>query len=566
MKCNWNSAVSWLKQRSLFFRAIPDKLESIEKVSYSILKIALALTILYYLTIIVYWTTESDCNLYIEPFKTGGAGQDIDGSSLANILQNQMQNIREISMPDEREGIKIFTKPLKIISVSGYETNYSVMNLAIPIDVSPVEQIYITPGETDLISSLNNLGSINIEGTSLSIGQLILSLKELRHNRPDPISCTIQKLGPVVSITGTYHNSKNNQQTFTWNVVAKNLTQDDSTDEPIALLIEDLAYQITYSLGKSKSIENETYPRNWRTYKKLLQSLEAYKSYVETEDIDCLNRSMSLMREAHEFEPHYVGSLRKSMLYDIGSACLSEEEYNLSVGSFESLSLIEPEIGYYGLALAYYGKGDFERSLININKVITLDSGKDAYSWLIKGLILIPMSDYKNAVICINNAIDKDETLEWAWFLKGIISFEAVMTEHKKKGITIEGLNSIIMKDSLYNFNRVLDLNPNNSWALFSMGRILRDESPQEALSLFDKAIKFDPENAFAWNEKGNSLMILGRYEEALEAKEVALEISPNKYNFWLDKGILLNQMNRSKEAEKCFEISRELELELETT
>ena len=55
------------------------------------------------------------------------------------------------------------------------------------------------------------------------------------------------------------------------------------------------------------------------------------------------------------------------------------------------------------------------------------------------------------------------------------------------------------MKDALFNFNKTTDINQNNSWALFSKGRIIRDEAPVKALELFNSAIALDPSNAFAW-------------------------------------------------------------------
>jgi hypothetical protein len=125
------------------------------------------------------------------------------------------------------------TKPMKIVSVSGYKTDYNLMDLAIPLNLTPLEDISIEGGKEDLEDSLAQLGSINIEGTSLPIGQLILSMKELRGNRQEPISCSMQNFGPVKSITCTYQGSRGAKRSFAWEVRNDSLEQNNSTNEPI---------------------------------------------------------------------------------------------------------------------------------------------------------------------------------------------------------------------------------------------------------------------------------------------------------------------------------------------
>jgi tetratricopeptide (TPR) repeat protein len=211
----------------------------------------------------------------------------------------------------------------------------------------------------------------------VSIGQLILSMKDLRSNRPEPISCSIQNFGSIMSITGIYQDVQDTKKIFAWEARNSSLKQNNAINEPIILLIEDLAFQITYSLGKSKSKTNETYPQNWLTFKRLLQSREAYKTYLENGRLEYLNKSMDLLSLAYLLEPHYEGSLRRIMHYNLGLAYLSEKEYTKSMELFENLSVLEPEIGYYGLALAYYGDKDLENALNYVNTVIVLNSEKE---------------------------------------------------------------------------------------------------------------------------------------------------------------------------------------------
>ena len=46
-----------------------------------------------------------------------------------------------------------------------------------------------------------------------------------------------------------------------------------------------------------------------------------------------------------------------------------------------------------------------------------------------------------------------------------------------------------------------------------------------EAISAYDKALEIQPDDAEAWNNKGNALSDLGRKGEAISAYDKALEI-----------------------------------------
>src|SRR5450756_2992201 len=60
---------------------------------------------------------------------------------------------------------------------------------------------------------------------------------------------------------------------------------------------------------------------------------------------------------------------------------------------------------------------------------------------------------------------------------------------------------------------------------------------------------KLDPRNADAWNNKGNSLNNLSRYEEAIFCFDKALELDPRNVTAWTNKGGSLGSLGRYQEA-----------------
>ena len=65
----------------------------------------------------------------------------------------------------------------------------------------------------------------------------------------------------------------------------------------------------------------------------------------------------------------------------------------------------------------------------------------------------------------------------------------------------------------------------------------LLNGSFQEAVESFDRALKFDPENASAWGGKATALTRLGRYKMAELYFDYALAKDPKNANLWLEDG-----------------------------
>jgi len=80
-------------------------------------------------------------------------------------------------------------------------------------------------------------------------------------------------------------------------------------------------------------------------------------------------------------------------------------------------------------------------------------------------------------------------------------------------------------------------------WEAYDEGNL------EEALKLWDDALKLDPELADAWYSRGHALGKVGRGPEAIEAFDRAIEIEPAMAGSWLFKGIVLKQLGKRDEA-----------------
>ena len=92
--------------------------------------------------------------------------------------------------------------------------------------------------------------------------------------------------------------------------------------------------------------------------------------------------------------------------------------------------------------------------------------------------------------------------------------------------------------------------------ALSAWAELIKGKEPEEArkkyekaIECYDKALKINPNDTEALNNKGVALYRLGRHEEAIECYDRALEINPNDAEAWYNKGNVLYELRRYKEA-----------------
>lgn len=81
----------------------------------------------------------------------------------------------------------------------------------------------------------------------------------------------------------------------------------------------------------------------------------------------------------------------------------------------------------------------------------------------------------------------------------------------------------------------------------------------KEALDEFEKAIELEPQNTISWLNKGNTLDDMGKQEAAIEAYNKAIELDPYFAVAWYNKGIVFKSMKRKMEADEAFSKAKEL-------
>ena len=112
-------------------------------------------------------------------------------------------------------------------------------------------------------------------------------------------------------------------------------------------------------------------------------------------------------------------------------------------------------------------------------------------------------------------------------------------------------------------YDQALDIKPDYADAWNNKGNSLANlKRYEEAIACYDRALDIKPDYAYAWNNKGSSLANLKRYEEAIACYDRALDIKPDYADAWNNKGISLANLKRYEEAVACYDRALEIDPE----
>jgi len=88
---------------------------------------------------------------------------------------------------------------------------------------------------------------------------------------------------------------------------------------------------------------------------------------------------------------------------------------------------------------------------------------------------------------------------------------------------------------------------------------MLKDNFSQ-AIKHFDAAIKYNPKDGAAYNDRALSMVELGIIDPALSYFDQGIQVEPDYANVYHNKGWLLNNIGRHNEAIACFKKALQLE------
>jgi predicted O-linked N-acetylglucosamine transferase (SPINDLY family) len=112
-----------------------------------------------------------------------------------------------------------------------------------------------------------------------------------------------------------------------------------------------------------------------------------------------------------------------------------------------------------------------------------------------------------------------------------------------------------LLQEALQLFNEALRVNPRSAEANLNLGNVLAESGrPEEALASYDNALAIRPAFAEALYGRGNALQALKRHEEALASYDRALAMAPGRAEILGNRGNTLHDLKRYEEALTSYE------------
>ncbi|MEC4805573.1 MAG: tetratricopeptide repeat protein [Jaaginema sp. PMC 1080.18] len=187
-----------------------------------------------------------------------------------------------------------------------------------------------------------------------------------------------------------------------------------------------------------------------------------------------------------------------------------------------------------------------------------------ADAWATQGEILYQLARYDQAINAYNQALAINPNLGHIWTQLGQIL--DILGQHEEakvahaKAVALNPDSAIALLRQCTNLNRLNDYEPALAACELAITKIL-PQSPNrqkliawdqqgnaliglgrynEALAAFNRAIALSSTYADAWSNRSVALWHLGRFEEALASSDRALTIAPNSSLAWYNKGRIL--------------------------
>ena len=230
------------------------------------------------------------------------------------------------------------------------------------------------------------------------------------------------------------------------------------------------------------------------------------------------------------------------------------------------MNLENAEISYR-IGLDYFKKGKLELALIHFNKALNIHPN---YSEVLsdKGAVLAKLEKYEEALETLNKALEYNPNLTNAINNKNFVLKK--LAKSTQFGFP---LPDILLNEAMKDVEEVQKKHQENIEKM----RILYDEEygkdpntfysaqfvgPINLLSVeelkFLKSLGVNPEDNMAIIKKGIELIQKHDYEEAIKLYDIAIKIDVSDPNAWFGKAGVLSDLKRFEEALECYNRSIE--------
>ena len=267
------------------------------------------------------------------------------------------------------------------------------------------------------------------------------------------------------------------------------------------------------------------------------------------------------------------------LYYQRGKVLIELQKVNDAIADFKKAVSIKNDKVEYHTALgdAYFMNGDVGNSYASLQKALSIDP--DNLEALLKmGEITFYSKDYDRAIETLNKVTAIDKNNRTAYFMKGYIYKETGDTSNAvfyfRKVIDLypdyepayEELGMLYAqhKDILgvEYLTTAIEMEPKNINALYGLAKLYQDaEEPENANKYYVRILEIDPQNKYAWHNRGYMEMTLYQdYDAAIEFFTNAINADNLYVEAHANRGLAYELKGDRSNARICYQAALQID------
>ena len=293
---------------------------------------------------------------------------------------------------------------------------------------------------------------------------------------------------------------------------------------------------ICTNLAKAYYFNNE-FEKSIKLYKQALQYGETddiyYSMAISYKKLGDFTNVIKCYEKAIEINPDNVNAL-----YNISLAYKQQNDIKKALYYAEKcLQLNKNDENLYSLLSGYYEDlGNYKSAVSMLEKAFELNKNNYLYLYNL-GVLYSRLNDSAKALDCYNKSIEINPD-----YIESYVN-AASLLKGKNDDKALEYLIKAYEKDN------------NNEKLLLSLAQTLKDLFENErSIEISNKIIRNNPLCSEAYSLLGINYMDIGEYEIALSEYEKALEYSPDNLNYLHGKAIALKYLGKEEESKQLLE------------
>ncbi len=291
-----------------------------------------------------------------------------------------------------------------------------------------------------------------------------------------------------------------------------------------------------------ESSDSEDHRVTQEIFRNLEREMEQYGDAVKVERID---KSLGSIKAAKT-----AGKQKKAAIVIWGDYQVMEETVPISV-NFE---ILKETTDYFELGESVQGKTQPAQlsELTSFNLQTNLSQEMTYLSLFTLGMYRYLDDDWKQAATYYERALAVSQQTN--------IPIASLRTEVVYYYLGNSSYYRELDEKAIASYDKAIEINPDDDYAWNNRGVALGNLGKYEKeIASYEKAIEINPDYDYAWYNRGVALGNLGKYEKAIASYEKAIEINPDYDAAWNNRGVALGNLGRSEKAIASFDKAIEI-------